>query len=126
MTNFQPFSTRLSFTNINQKTNSAGVPLGATLVNPYNAFVGGNPFPYKGTFTSGGGLFPVALTARKIDIEHVYLVVTSGDFAVGPDQERAIGERGLVDLDHDRAQEEMRAELARELPARRQHGMLGL
>ncbi len=60
MTNFQPFSTRLTFTNINQKTNAAGVPLGATLVNPYNAFVGGNPFPYKGTFTTGGGLFPVA------------------------------------------------------------------
>ncbi|HEX3145637.1 MAG TPA: carboxypeptidase regulatory-like domain-containing protein [Pyrinomonadaceae bacterium] len=60
MTNFQPFSTRLTFTNINQKTNAAGVPLGATLINPYNAFVGGNPFPYKGTFTTGGGLFPVA------------------------------------------------------------------
>jgi len=60
MTNFQPFSTRLTFTNINQRTNAAGVPLGASLVNPYNAFVGGNPFPYKGTFTTGGGLFPVA------------------------------------------------------------------
>ena len=60
MTNFQPFSTRLTFTNINQKTNAAGVPLGATLSNPYNAFVGGNPFQYKGTFTTGGGLFPVA------------------------------------------------------------------
>ncbi len=60
MTNFQPFSTRLTFTNINQKTNAAGVPLGASLSNPYNAFVGGNPFPYKGTFTTGGGLFPVA------------------------------------------------------------------
>jgi outer membrane receptor protein involved in Fe transport len=60
MTNFQPFSTRLTFTNINQKTNAAGVPLGATLINPYNAFVGGNPFPYKGTFATGGGLFPVA------------------------------------------------------------------
>src|SRR5215471_14341856 len=60
MTNFQPFSTRLTFTNINQKTNSAGVPLGATLFNPYNNFVGGNPFPYRGTFTTGGGLFPVA------------------------------------------------------------------
>jgi outer membrane receptor protein involved in Fe transport len=60
MTNFQPFSTRLTFTNINQKTNAAGVPLGASLVNPYNAFVGGNPFPYRGTFTTGGGLFPVA------------------------------------------------------------------
>ncbi|PYS51449.1 MAG: TonB-dependent receptor [Acidobacteria bacterium] len=60
MTNFQPFSTRLSFTNINPKTNAAGVPLGASLSNPYNAFVGGNPFPYRGTFTTGGGLFPVA------------------------------------------------------------------
>ena len=60
MTNFQPFSTRLTFTNINQKTNAAGVPLGASLVNPYNAFVGGTPFPYNGPFTNGGGLFPVA------------------------------------------------------------------
>jgi Carboxypeptidase regulatory-like domain/TonB dependent receptor len=60
MTNFQPFSTRLTFTNINQKTNAAGVPLGASLSNPYNNFVGGIPFPYKGTFTTGGGLFPVA------------------------------------------------------------------
>lgn len=60
MTNFQPFSTRLTFSNINQKTNAAGVPLGASLSNPYNAFVGGNPFPYKGTFITGGGLFPVA------------------------------------------------------------------
>lgn len=60
MTNFQPFSTRLNFTNINQRTNAAGAPLGATLSNPYNAFVGGNPFPYKGTFITGGGLFAVA------------------------------------------------------------------
>jgi len=60
MTNFQPFSTRLSFSNINAKTNSAGVPLGASLSNPYNAFVGGPPFPYKGTFVTGGGLFAVA------------------------------------------------------------------
>ena len=59
MTNFQPFSTRLTFTNINQRTNAAGVPLGATLSNPYNAFVGGNPFPYRGTFLNGGGFFAV-------------------------------------------------------------------
>ncbi len=59
-TNFQPFSTRLTFTNINQRTNAAGVPLGASLSNPYNAFVGGNPFPYKGNFITGGGLFAVA------------------------------------------------------------------
>ena len=60
MTNFQPFSTRLSFSNINPKTSATGVPLGASLINPYNAFVGGNPFPYKGTFVTGGGLFAVA------------------------------------------------------------------
>ncbi len=60
MTNFQPFSTRLTFTNINQHTNAAGVPLGATLFNPYNNYVGGPPFPYNGSFTNGGGLFPVA------------------------------------------------------------------
>jgi Carboxypeptidase regulatory-like domain len=60
MTNFQPFSTRLTFTNINQKTNAAGTPLGASLSNPYNAFVGGNPFPYKGTFITGGGFLAVA------------------------------------------------------------------
>ena len=60
MTNFQPFSTRLTFTNINQRTNAQGVPLGASLFNPYNAFVGGNPFPYRGTFLTGGGLFAVA------------------------------------------------------------------
>lgn len=59
MTNFQPFSTRLTFSNINARTNAAGVPLGASLSNPYNAFVGGNPFPYKGTFVTGGGLFAV-------------------------------------------------------------------
>src|SRR6185436_1530922 len=40
MTNFQPFSTRLTFSNINQKTSPTGVPLGASLSNPYNAFVG--------------------------------------------------------------------------------------
>ncbi|MBV8858001.1 MAG: carboxypeptidase regulatory-like domain-containing protein [Acidobacteria bacterium] len=60
MTNFQPFSTRLTFSNINPKTDANGVPLGASLSNPYRAFVGGNPFPYRGQFTTGGGLFPVA------------------------------------------------------------------
>lgn len=53
MTNFQPFSTRLSFTNINRRGT------GATLVNPYANYVGGNPFPYNGTFTNGGGFFAV-------------------------------------------------------------------
>ncbi len=60
MTNFQPFSTRLTFTNINQRTNTAGVPLGASLSKPYNNFSGGDPFPYRGTFVTGGGLFAVA------------------------------------------------------------------
>ncbi len=54
MTNFQPWSTRLSFTNLNRRGT------GATLSNPYNNYVGGNPFPYNGSFTSGGGFFAVA------------------------------------------------------------------
>lgn len=54
MTNFQPFSTRLSFTNLNRRGT------GATLFNPYANYVGGNPFPYTGTFTNGGGFFAVA------------------------------------------------------------------
>jgi outer membrane receptor protein involved in Fe transport len=60
MTNFEPYSVRLTFTNTSTKTTAAGVPLGATLSNPYNAFVGGNPFPYKGTFISGGSIFGVS------------------------------------------------------------------
>jgi len=59
MTNYQPFATRLTFTNINPKTSATGVPLGASLRNPYNAFVGGNPFPYKGTYVTGGGIMGV-------------------------------------------------------------------
>ncbi|NOT48326.1 MAG: TonB-dependent receptor [Acidobacteria bacterium] len=60
MTNFQPFSTRLTFSNISAVTNAAGVPAGASLSNPYNNYVGGVPFPYRGTFANGGGLFAVA------------------------------------------------------------------
>lgn len=56
MTNFQPFSTRLTFTNIAGTQNNWN---GATLVNPYNNFPGGNPFPYNGSFTPGGGFFAV-------------------------------------------------------------------
>jgi len=42
-------------------TNPAdGTPLGASLRNPYTAYPGGAPFPYKGTFVTGGGLFAVA------------------------------------------------------------------
>ena len=54
MTNFQPFSTRLSFTNLNRRGT------GATLASPYANYVGGNPFPYNGSFTNGGGFFAVA------------------------------------------------------------------
>jgi outer membrane receptor protein involved in Fe transport len=53
MTNFQPASTRLNFTNRNRNGS------GATLVNPYANYVGGPPFPYNGTFTNGGGFFAV-------------------------------------------------------------------
>lgn len=61
MTNFQPFSTRLTFTNTNRRADSTTLlPLGASLSNPYNNYVGGNPFPYNGSFTNGGGLFAVA------------------------------------------------------------------
>jgi Carboxypeptidase regulatory-like domain len=56
MTNFQPWSTRLNFGNSN--INRRGT--GATLSNPYNNFPGGNPFPYTGAFTTGGGFFAVA------------------------------------------------------------------
>ena len=53
MTNFQPFSTRLTFANINAAVNAQGVPLGATLSNPYNNYPGGTPFPYKGDICRG-------------------------------------------------------------------------
>jgi hypothetical protein len=61
MTNFQPWSTRLTFNNTGKGVNSSGVPLGATLSNPYNNFTGGVPFPYTGAYTVGGGLFGVDL-----------------------------------------------------------------
>ena len=54
MTNFQPWSTRLSFTNLNRRGT------GATLSNPYNNYSGGAPFPYNGSFTNGGGFFAVS------------------------------------------------------------------
>jgi len=59
-TNFQPWATRLTFTNTNPRTNSAGVPLGASLSNPYTAYPGGAPFPYNGSFVVGGGLYGIA------------------------------------------------------------------
>jgi hypothetical protein len=59
MTNFQPWSTRLTFTNTGRGVNAAGVPQGATLTNPYNNFPGGTPFPYNGSYTTGGSMFGV-------------------------------------------------------------------
>jgi hypothetical protein len=60
MTNYQPWATRLTFSNTSAKTSAAGVPLGASLSSPYNAFAGGAPFPYHGAFVTGGGIFGVA------------------------------------------------------------------
>ena len=69
MTNFQPWSTRLTFTNISPTTNAAGVPNGASLRNPYNNFVGGAPFPYDGSYASGGGILGVS---TGFDWAHAY------------------------------------------------------
>ncbi len=52
MTNFEPFSVRLKFTN-------SGSTTGATLSNPYRGLVGGNPFPYNGSFLPGGSIFVI-------------------------------------------------------------------
>jgi hypothetical protein len=56
-TNYQPWATRLTFTNTSNRTSPTGVPLGASLGNPYTAYPGGPPFPYNGTFVTGGGLY---------------------------------------------------------------------
>ncbi len=61
MTNFQPWSTRLTFANTGRGVNAAGVPQGATLSNPYNNYPGGPPFPYNGSYAVGGGVFGVDL-----------------------------------------------------------------
>jgi hypothetical protein len=61
LTNFEPFAIRLAFSNTSTIVNSAGVPQGATLSNPYNGYSGGNPFPYKGAFISGGSIFGPSL-----------------------------------------------------------------
>lgn len=45
-TNFQPFSTRFTFTNVTTALNASNQPTGATLSNPYNNLAGGDPFPY--------------------------------------------------------------------------------
>jgi hypothetical protein len=68
-TNFQPWSTRLTFTNTNPKTDANGVPLGASLSSPYTAYPGGAPFPYHGTFVTGGGLFAIS---KAFDWPHAW------------------------------------------------------
>jgi hypothetical protein len=52
--NFEPFAIRLTFTNTNTAANKGN---GATLSNPYHNLTGGDPFPYTGTFVSGGSIF---------------------------------------------------------------------
>ncbi|HET9409901.1 MAG TPA: carboxypeptidase regulatory-like domain-containing protein [Candidatus Sulfotelmatobacter sp.] len=61
-TNFQPFSTRFTFTNVTTALNSSGKPTGASLSNPYNNLAGGDPFPYifnpaNPKFIPGAGIF---------------------------------------------------------------------
>lgn len=65
LTNFEPFAIRLSFTNTSAKTTAAGVPLGASLSNPYTNYPGGTPFPYAGKFVSGGGIFGPSLNFQS-------------------------------------------------------------
>jgi hypothetical protein len=68
-TNFQPWATRLTFTNTSAKTTPGGVPVGASLTNPYNAYPGGVPFPYNGSFVVGGGLYGIA---KDFDWSHAW------------------------------------------------------
>jgi hypothetical protein len=69
MTNYQPWATRLTFTNTSARTAADGTPLGASLRNPYTAYPGGAPFPYTGTFVTGGGLLAVS---RDFDWSRAY------------------------------------------------------
>ena len=54
--NFQPFATRLTFTN----TGSGKFATGGSLSNPYRGLPGGDPFPYQGAYTTGGGILGIA------------------------------------------------------------------
>jgi len=54
--NFQPFATRLTFTN----TGAGKFAKGGSLANPYRGLAGGDPFPYQGAYTPGGGILGIA------------------------------------------------------------------
>ncbi len=54
--NFQPFATRLTFTN----TGSGKFGTGGRLNDPYRGLTGGDPFPYQGAYTVGGGILGIA------------------------------------------------------------------
>jgi hypothetical protein len=50
--NFEPFAIRINpFPNVNKNGT------GATLANPYQNYLNGNPFPYSGTFVPGATIF---------------------------------------------------------------------
>jgi hypothetical protein len=54
--NFEPFATRLTFTN----TGAGKFATGGRLANPYRGLAGGDPFPYQGAYTPGGGILGIA------------------------------------------------------------------
>ena len=54
--NFEPFATRLTFTN----TGAGKFATGGSLSNPYRGLAGGDPFPYQGAYTLGGGILGIA------------------------------------------------------------------
>jgi len=54
--NFQPFATRLTFTN----TGAGKFATGGSLSDPYRGLAGGDPFPYQGSYTPGGGILGIA------------------------------------------------------------------
>jgi hypothetical protein len=59
--NFQPFATRLTFTN----TGAGKFATGGSLSNPYRGLAGGDPFPYQGAYTPGGGILGIATNFQR-------------------------------------------------------------
>jgi len=53
--NFQPFATRLTFNN----TGAGKFGTGGRLADPYQGLAGGDPFPYQGAYTPGGGILGI-------------------------------------------------------------------